>query len=429
MKFKKPFILFIGFTFLLAIVGKIITSTHSDDEINKSTARQIMRLSGSAGEAEPPTNPEEVFNRAIQNYKVQFDSYIDITGLNVDEKESITLPYFDADYIAPSFGEVMNEYQINLETSLTLAQLEKYDNLRRADFSFDKYVALNQNKYLDLNVSPKYEHIMPTAVVTSTLVVILSSVGLSQAAISAFTGAVGTLSTAISTSWIPFIGWILAVALAVGALIALTVIIIQYWDELCAVFEEIKSRFIEQFNAFVDLIDSYFDDAEAKVEESSNAGTVTIGNQELTFKQISSRDVAAQAALVEQVRWTNNILLMRYVSDKNFQICSIPVTLTFCILWQTHCQGLSSYTWHQNTARNLILYAGSKVTTSAPEINAFSDSNYIVMKHFHNCEYVDGIITRINRQPQKWTHSFFGQLYFYPSSTSEPVIHPESPNP
>jgi hypothetical protein len=170
----------------------------------------------------------------IEDYKEEFDSYIDITGLNVDVKESITLPEFDINYVAPTYGEVMHEYQLNLEASLTTIQLMKYDDLRRADFTFDKYVALNQNKYLDLTVPPKYEHVTTMAVVTTALVGILSSTGLTQAAISAFTGAVGTLSAAISTSWIPFIGWVLAVGLAVGALIALTVIIVQYWDEICS---------------------------------------------------------------------------------------------------------------------------------------------------------------------------------------------------
>ena len=38
--------------------------------------------------------------------------------------------------------------------------------------------------------------------------------------------------------------------LIIGALIALTVIIVQYWDEICSVINDIKNWFLEQFNAF-----------------------------------------------------------------------------------------------------------------------------------------------------------------------------------
>lgn len=28
-----------------------------------------------------------------------------------------------------------------------------------------------------------------------------------------------------------------------------------------------------------------------------------------------------------------------------------------------------------------------------------------------------------------WTHSFFGQLYYYPTGSNDPIAHPDSPNP
>lgn len=429
MKLKRLFMLAIGAAFLLTSAGKPVAVANEINKINENVTQQVMRLANSASDEEDTEDPEEILSRAIEDYKEEFDSYIDITGLNVDVKESITLPEFNINYVAPTYGEVMHEYQLNLEISLTTTQLERYDDLRRADFTFDKYVALNQNKYLDLTIPPKYGHITTMAVVTTALVGILSSAGLTQAAISAFTGAVGTLSAAISTSWIPFIGWVLAVGLAVGALIALTVIIVQYWEQICSVFEDIKNWFAEQFSAFAYLINSYFDDAKAKVEESSNVGTVTVGNKELTFQEVETRDVAAQAALVKKARWTDDIFLMRYVSKNDFQICHIPVSFDFCVEWGTHRLGLSSYTWYQNKARSLILYAGSGVTTNSPEIDFSTDSDAIFMKHFHNCEVVNGQIVRIKTQPMHWTHSFFGQLYYYPTGSNDPIVHPDSPNP
>lgn len=429
MRLKRLLMFAIGAAFLLTSAGKPVAIANEINKINENVTQQVMRLANSVSDEEDTEDPEEILSRAIEDYKEEFDSYIDITGLNVDVKESITLPEFDINYVAPTYAEVMHEYQLNLEASLTTTQLMRYDDLRRADFNFDKYVALNQNKYLDLTVPPKYEHVTTMAVVTTALVGMLSSVGLTQAAISAFTGAVSTLSAAISTSWIPFIGWALAVGLATGALIALTVIIVQYWDEICSVINDIKNWFLEQFSAFADLINSFFDDAKAKVEESSNAGSVTVGNKELTFQEVETRDVATQTALVKKVIWTGDIFLMRYVSYKSFQICFIPVSFDFCVEWGTHRLGLSSYTWYQNKARNLILYAGSGVTTNAPEIDFSTDSGNIFMKHFHNCKIVNDQIVRIETQPMHWTHSFFGQLYYYPTGSNEPIVHPDSPNP
>lgn len=121
--------------------------------------------------------------------------------------------------------------------------------------------------------------------------------------------------------------------------------------------------------------------------------------------------------------------LANYVSKNDFQICPIPVSFDFCVTWQTHFEGLSSYTWYQNTARNLILKAGTKLTTVSPEIDSFNSPEYFAMKHFHNCEYVNDVITRVKAQPMHRSHSFFGLLYYYPSSDSEPIVHPDSPTP
>ncbi|MDD5932850.1 MAG: hypothetical protein PUC70_01015 [bacterium] len=257
MRLKRLLMFAIGSAFLLTSAGKPVAIANEINKINENVTQKVMRLVNSVSDEEDTEDPEEILIRAIEDYKEEFDSYIDITGLNVDVKESITLPEFDINYVAPTYAEVMHEYQLNLEASLTATQLMRYDDLRRADFNFDKYVALNQNKYLDLTVPPKYEHVTTMAVVTTALVGMLSSAGLTQAAISAFTGAVSTLSAAISTSWIPFIGWALAVGLATGALIALTVIIVQYWDEICSVINDIKNWFLEQFSAFADLINSF----------------------------------------------------------------------------------------------------------------------------------------------------------------------------
>ena len=291
MKIKKLFTFIFGVTVVLANAGKPVSIAAKTNQIKENITQQIMLLENDAAKNNEE-DPEAILNKAIEDYKEEFDDYIDVTGLNVEAKESITLTNFNINYIAPDYSDVMYEYQSNLESSLTSSQLKTYDELRKNNYAFDKYVDLNQNKYVDLTTLPKYEHIVTVAAVTMTLVGILSGAGLGEAAISAFTGAVSALSAALSTSWIPIVGWALAIGLAVGALIALTVIIVQHWEEICSVFEDIKAWFLEEFSVFSYLINSYFDDAKAKVEESTNVGTVSIGERTLKFEQVYANDVS-----------------------------------------------------------------------------------------------------------------------------------------
>lgn len=317
MQLRKIFMLVIGAAFLLTSAGKPVATANEIDKVNKNITQQVMCLANSVSDEEEIEDPAEIFCRAIEDYKEEFDDYINITALNVVDKEDVNLSNFDINYVAPTYGEVMYEYQLNLEASLATTQLQKYDDLRKADFVFDKYVALNQNKYLDLTIPPKYEHVTTMAVVTTALVGILSGAGLTQAAISAFTGAVGTLSTAISTSWIPFVGWVLAVALAVGALIALTVIIVQYWDKICSVINEIKNWFLEQFSVFSDLINSYFSDAVAQGEVSTVSRSEHIGDKDFEFVELKE---AALAEVCREGRRNSKVFLIPKKLKENIYI-------------------------------------------------------------------------------------------------------------
>lgn len=145
------------------------------------------------------------------------------------------------------------------------------------------------------------------------------------------------------------------------------------------------------------------------------------------------RPIAAQAEMVRKLRWTDSILLMQYVTDGGFNLCSTPVTFEYCESTKSHKHGFSSYTWYQNTARGLTLKAGTGVTTAKPEIGSFAGSNVVLMKHFHNCRLNEkGEAVRISNKEDAEahrSHSFFGQLYYYPNGTSGPVVNPDSPNP
>lgn len=447
MKFKKLFLLVIGAAFLLTSAGKPIATANEIGEIKESVTQQVMRLANLTGDEEETEDPEEILSRAIANYKEEFDDYINITALNVEDKKDINLPDFDINYVAPTYAEVMNEYQANLEASLTPIQLEKYDLLRQRDYNFDKYVALNQNKYTDLNVSTKYNHAVTTAVVTTALVGILSGAGLTQAAISAFTSAVGTLSTAISTAWIPIVGWVLAVGLAVGALIALTVIIVQYWDEICPVINDIKNWFLEQFNAFADLINSYFSDAVAQGEKSKVAGREKIGDKDITWVSKIVKTGAAATFLDLLRRVNNSAVLMRNVkkyhdeADGNYHMSFWEfeelVSTEFVMDNNVYDLGVSTYTWYNNTARKLMIN-GTKLLENITynelgqpyEIgyhNFLKTEEHTIngFNHYHVFEYQqfkDGTFgyDEVKKGSIRKAHSFFGLMYLrWPNGTIE----------
>ena len=135
MKFKKLLMLAIGTAFLFTNAGKPIAIANEIGEIKENATQQVMHLANLASDEEETEDPEEVFSRAIEDYKEEFDDYINITALNVLDKEDVNLPNFDINYIAPTYAEVMNEYQINLEASLSPIQLEKYDLLRQRDYN------------------------------------------------------------------------------------------------------------------------------------------------------------------------------------------------------------------------------------------------------------------------------------------------------
>ena len=355
------------------------------------------------------------------------------------------MPDFDINYVAPTYADVMNEYQINLESSLTPVQLDKYELLRQGDYNFDKYVVLNQNKYLDLTISPKYDHITTMAVVTTALVGILSGAGLTQAAISAFTGAVSTLSAALSTAWIPIVGWVLAVGLAVGALIALTVIIVQYWDEICSVINDIKNWFLEQFNAFADLINSYFDDAIAQGETSTIAERQVIDGKEITWKDASmTRDVAISIA-TDLRRNGKDVLLMKNISfprpnEMNWWIPTGYVDVDF-VIKNKLCQApyyFSTYTWYNSTAKRMLYESAPSYSNYGGYgynnlvYHKFTEMKYAVYgwNHYHVGKY-DPIKQKAVTYPKTEeihsVHSFFGLAYIRLANNEGFVSYPANP--
>ena len=154
---------------------------------NNDYNNALKILSTSLNDNDSISNPSKIFSKSITQYKEEFDDYIDITALNVIDKTEVSLLEFDINYKAPSFQEIMYKYQVNLESCLDSSHLLKYENFRKQDYSFDRYVALNSTKYSSLNVNTKYNHIVAGSLSDgiSGLTLILQNAGLGAVAIEA----------------------------------------------------------------------------------------------------------------------------------------------------------------------------------------------------------------------------------------------------
>lgn len=460
MKINKFFILLSGFAFMVTSSTGELSLSKKSKTLKNNISNVILRLNNSSSENND--EPVNIFSEAIREYQTAFSNYINVTALNVFDKENVTLPDFDINYTAPTFGEVMFNYQSDLENSLTDSQLEKYELLRQKDYLFDRYVALNNEKHLNSNPTLKYKHELKPSVVinpitpsfpdinrnnsyvtrssdsTAEIINILVGAGIAQVAIDAFSASISTLTTALSTSWIPYIGWILAAGLALGALIALTVIIVQYWDEICLVMNDIKSWFLEQFNSFTEQINSFFADAVKQGEKSKIAGREKIGDIDLTWvsKVIKAGTEAVYLDALRRVK--DLVVVMRHVkkiyeiSTNNYYISYwghdglIPAD--FVVDNNVYDTGISTYTWYNDKARQLMLNGATLLEdnyvnelgkpykigyhnflkTESHTINGFN--------HYHVFDYQkkkDGTFgyEAIKKGKIADAHSFFGLMY------------------
>lgn len=458
MKAKRIALFILSLSLPFTIAGRESEAKIRLDIVEEQAAQSFGRLA--IREAGANDDPFTIFDRAFSDYSTQFPSYLDITALNVTAKDAIDLADYDPNYVAPGFSDVMYDYQVKLVSSLPMADRLNFNSLRRQNYSFDRYVALNEGKYEDLNQALKYPHaeipldpklpITPehpdftpinpnnttqtTAVAISGILAILASAGLKDAAITAFTACISTMTTGLSASWIPVVGWALAVALVVGALIALTVIIVENWPKIKTAMDEMKAWFLEEFSKFASFIESFFSDATAKGRESVISSRRQIGDKTFEFEEVLADDVSAELAMTRRAQDEQNIFLMQIVKPFSFQVAlALPVDEDFCVRYKTHCLGFSSYTWPENVARDLILRAGSGYTSVKPELHLHNPNppqlpnpnkpklpNF-AFRHFHNFN-ADG--TRSKGDLLHWVHSFFGPLYTWSTDGIGEVHNP-----
>ena len=378
----------------------------------------------------------EMFTSAFENVKINLSEYLDITGLNVENKESITLPNYNINYIAPTYTEAYSDIHSDMISSFDTESLESYEEFRMADYDVDKFATVAENNFINTSISPKYAH--PTYVkpaynpnsIQNRMTALLTSIGLAATAIYVLIGCSETLVATAPIAWC----YPVSVPVTTTALLGIVTVILLNWGIICQVFDALIDLFIECISRLASLIEDFFAWVSEQVKSWSVAGSRTIGDKTFEFTEIKTMDVAGTIAIINKCRRSSDVYLMQYVGSESFQIAlTMPVTEDFCVKNKTHNLGISSYTWYQNTARRLILNAGTGYTTTAPELHLYNDgdddgrkSPHFAMKHFHNYDMYG---VRVESSPQHWCHSFFGMLYYSPNNDGVGELHPDNPRP
>ena len=424
MKFKRLLFSIISFFFLVTNTSKPIANANNINNLKNEGTKIALKLANSLSDETDTDDPNEIFSRALNRYLDDFDSYLNITGLNVFDKKDITLPNFDINYVPSPYYTIMNDYELNFQNQMSHEELSKYNNLRRENAYFDKHITLIETKYRDLKVQPKFnpnidieipfiDHTRSIALTT-----ILAGAGLSEAIISAFTGCTTALSSALATSWIPIVGWAIAVGIVTGALIALTVIIVQNWESIRLIIIDIKMWFLQEFAMFAQWINSFFADATAKGQESTLAREVEAGGKTLSFYDVVV-DAVFLSKIVDDCRRNNNIWLLGHIGNavnevrEHWWICYDKVSEDFVTSNKLYDLGICTYTWYNNIAKRMMANGSIKINGDYTLLiyeRTIDQGDVFGWNHYHLGERNGDAVEKIDERPWRWAHSLFGLL-------------------
>lgn len=407
----------------------------------------------------------EIFSRALTNYCDTFDNYIDIRAINVCDKTMVNLPNFDPDYVPPTFSEILYDYHLDMIESFSYDDFDNFESLREVSFELDQFSTLNENGYLDLEAPLKYDHsgfdnvfnpdpivpppfidpvfpfnpINPDSMnleINSVSVVGLNVLfaGISETAMVGISAATGAIGVALSSTSIPIVGWVIAVAILVAALIAITVIIVENWDVIKENIGPIENWYATEFPIFESHIDTYFDDVYDKGKETTIIEKVQIGSSYydvISQKYASIKAMYAAFSMFEDnyedvmvyrdAGKSNNIFYMNQIDGCHDE--------RFVVQNKIYDLGYSTYTFSADKTRRMMMEGCTLNSYSTPNCSfiVMLDylSDHVAPRGFNHYHYTtvdeDGVVdtkrTVIKTSFRKYfrCHGFFG----YPLSNVE----------
>lgn len=412
-----------------------------------------------------------ILEESFETSKEQFPSYLDITALNVQDKEQVTLPGFDIDYVAPEFYDILHDYQNKMLLSFSNSELIKFERFRKTDYYFDRYTTLNEIKYSNLDPTLKYIHtikpVNPLVPITplypgtnpgnegtislqpiseaSSILEILQSGGILENVIVAFSACLSVLSKGLATSLIPIIGKALAIAIVVSALLGIAIMIVKYWDQFKVIMPQIILWMVSSYYPFKDLINLYMEDVKVKGEKSKVAHRETVNGK---VKEFIDTEVTPEviSKIVDDCYRNKTVYLLGHIEDveqgQNWWICFDTETPDIVIKEKVYDRGICTYTWYNDTAKKMMAEGSCLNGDYSLLIYERSDDgtdtvpghhSMIGFSHYHLGKRVikDGttVVDKYdNKKPKEklkaWAHSLFGRLSYRDKGGTKYTYYP-----
>lgn len=227
--------------------------------ISLFTGLSISRVNTNPKSEEYCNDAEEIMELALEQSDLKLDEYLDIEGLNATSKEMVSFVDGKMTLSATENAEEVEQYS---DTTMKEAILNIYDDmsedeiavlkdLANDDEDVSNLVALLENGFdeevLDTETEAECSSVSNGKVVklaagVSALGACLAGAGLSGASIAAIKGAFSAMLTALKLWFTPTV---IKAAIAVAAILVITVVIIVNWDKVEAIFNAIVDFFVQ----------------------------------------------------------------------------------------------------------------------------------------------------------------------------------------
>lgn len=227
--------------------------------ISLFTSLSISRVNTNPKSEEYCNDAEEIMELALEESDLKLDEYLSIEGLNATSKELVSFTdgkmnlsaVENADELEQYSNTTMKEAILNIYDDMSEDEVAVLKDLANEDEDVSNLVALLENGFeddvLDTETEAECSSLSNGKVVklsagVAALGACLAGAGLSGASIAAIKGAFSAMLAALKLWFTPTV---IKAAIAVAAILVITVVIIVNWDKVEAIFNAIVDFFVQ----------------------------------------------------------------------------------------------------------------------------------------------------------------------------------------
>lgn len=358
--------------------------------ISLFTGLSISRVNTNPKSEEYCNDAEEIMELALEQSDLKLDEYLDIEGLNATSKEMVSFVDGKMTLSATENAEEVEQYS---DTTMKEAILNIYDDmsedeiavlkdLANDDEDVSNLVTLLENGFdeevLDTETEAECSSVSNGKVVklaagVAALGACLAGAGLSGASIAAIKGAFSAMLTALKLWFTPTV---IKAAIAVAAILVITVVIIVNWDKVEAIFNAIVDFFVQAAGKIASFVKNAMTTIYNKAIESTIAVYNRIDGIKVGFRNAT---MAYLKHLKNRMNGDEYLLVYPLISEGTPLLLSLKTYTKSQIINKYH-QGYSSYTPSASSAK-------SAITAAYPTLYIFSenhaDKGGIQLAHYH----------------------------------------------